>query len=134
MKRCLILNIIKKLKIKNTRYYYALLGQNQEHCQQHITTHWQGCGATGTLIHCQWEQKRVQPLYQTVCQFSSKLNILLYYSALVFLNMVQLMIFVLSVQFSSVTQSCPTLCDPMNCSTPGPVHHQLLESTQTCVH
>ena len=33
-----------------------------------------------------------------------------------------------SVQFSSVTQSCPTFCDPMNCSTPGlPVHHQLLE-------
>ena len=40
-----------------------------------------------------------------------------------------------SVQFSSVTQSCLTLCDPMNCSTPGlPVHHQLLESTQTHVH
>ena len=33
-----------------------------------------------------------------------------------------------SVQFSSVTQSCPTLCDPMNCSTPGlPVHHQFPE-------
>ena len=40
-----------------------------------------------------------------------------------------------SVQFSSVAQSCPTLCDPMNCSTPGlPVHHQLSESTQTHVH
>ena len=40
-----------------------------------------------------------------------------------------------SVQFSSVAQSCPTLCDPMNCSTPGlPVHHQLPESTQTHVH
>ena len=40
-----------------------------------------------------------------------------------------------SVQFSSVTQSCPTLCDPMNCSTPGlPIHHQLPESTQTHVH
>ena len=39
-----------------------------------------------------------------------------------------------SVQFSSVTQSCPTLCDPMNRSTPGqPVHHQLPESTQTHV-
>ena len=37
--------------------------------------------------------------------------------------------------FSSVTQSCPTLCDPMNHSTPGlPVHHQLPESTQTHVH
>ena len=40
-----------------------------------------------------------------------------------------------SVQFSSVAQSCPTLCDPMNCSTPGlPVHHQLPEFTQTRVH
>ena len=39
-----------------------------------------------------------------------------------------------SVQFSSVTQSCPTLCDPMNCSTSGlPVHHQLPEFTQTHV-
>ena len=37
--------------------------------------------------------------------------------------------------FSSVAQLCPTLCDPMNCSTPGlPVHHQLLEFTQTHVH
>ena len=41
----------------------------------------------------------------------------------------------ISYQFSSVTQSCPTLCDPMNCSTSGlPVHHQLPEFTQTHVH
>ena len=40
-----------------------------------------------------------------------------------------------SVQFSPVAQSCLTLCDPMNHSTPGlPVHHQLLEPTQTHVH
>ena len=40
-----------------------------------------------------------------------------------------------SVQFSSFAQSCLTLWDPMNCSTPGlPVHHQLLEVTQTHVH
>ena len=40
-----------------------------------------------------------------------------------------------SVQFSLVAQLCPNLCDPMNHSTPGfPVHHQLLESTQTHVH
>ena len=38
-------------------------------------------------------------------------------------------------QLSSVTQVCPTLCDPVNRSTPGlPVHHQLLEFTQTHVH
>ena len=42
---------------------------------------------------------------------------------------------IVSVQFSSVTQSCPTLCDPINCSMPGlPVHHQLREFTQTHVH
>ena len=38
-------------------------------------------------------------------------------------------------QFSSVAQSCPTLCNPMNRSMPGlPVHHQLQEFTQTHVH
>ena len=40
-----------------------------------------------------------------------------------------------NIQFNSVAQSCPTLCDPMNHITPGlPVHHQLPESTQTHVH
>ena len=40
-----------------------------------------------------------------------------------------------SVQFSSVTQSCPTLCEPMNCSTPDlAVHHQLSEFTQIHLH
>ena len=39
------------------------------------------------------------------------------------------------VQFSSVAQSCPTLCDPINRSMPGlPVHHQLMEFTQTHIH
>ena len=41
----------------------------------------------------------------------------------------------LNSDFSAVAQSCPTLCDPMNCSTPGfPVHHQFLELAQTHVH
>ena len=41
----------------------------------------------------------------------------------------------MSDQFSLVAQSCPTLCNAMDCSPPGlPVHHQLLESTQTHVH
>ena len=49
--------------------------------------------------------------------------------------MLKLRLSVHSVQFSSVTQSCPTLCNPMNCSMPGlPVHHQLPEFTQTHVH
>ena len=44
-------------------------------------------------------------------------------------------LFITGVQFISVVQSCPTLCDPTNLSTPGlPVHHELPESTQTHVH
>ena len=40
-----------------------------------------------------------------------------------------------SVQFSSIAQSCKTLCNPLDCTTPGcPVHHQLLELTQPHVH
>ena len=46
-----------------------------------------------------------------------------------------LKIFTWSVQFSSVAQSCLTLCDPMKCSMPGlPVHLQLLEFTQIHIH
>ena len=46
-----------------------------------------------------------------------------------------LLLYISWVQFSSVAQSCPTLCDPMNRSTPGlPVHHQFPEFTQTHVH
>ena len=41
----------------------------------------------------------------------------------------------ITVQFSSVSQLCLTLCNPMDCSTPGlPVQHQLLQFTQTHVH
>ena len=47
----------------------------------------------------------------------------------------RVMYFLNSVQFSSVTQSCLTPCNPLDCSKPGlPVHHQLLEFTQTYVH
>ena len=45
------------------------------------------------------------------------------------------LVLISSIQFSSVSQSCPILCDPMNCNTLGlPVHHQLPEFTQTHVH
>ena len=50
------------------------------------------------------------------------------------INNVYLSVFI-NISISSVAQSCPTLCNPMNRSTPGlPVHHQLPESTQTHVH
>ena len=79
---------------------------------------WRGCRERRTLMHCWWECKLIQSLWETVQRFLKKLGINLP-----------------SVQFSSVAQSCPTLCDPMNRSMPGlPVHHQLPEFTQTHAH
>ena len=54
---------------------------------------------------------------------------------IILLKQLSIALYSSSVQFSSVTQSCPTICDPMDCSTPGlPVHHQILELIQTHVH
>ena len=68
------------------------------------------------------------------CDFNRQVQILLNYIFLLGLKQIKCLIrypLYLSVQFSSVSQSCPTLCDPVNHSTPGlPVHHQLPESTQ----
>ena len=84
------------------------------------------------LIHCWWEYEMVQPLGK---QFFRKLNIELLYDPAFLLLDIYPREMKTSVQFSSVTQSCLTLCDPMNRSTPGlPVHHQLPEFTQTHVH
>ena len=50
-------------------------------------------------------------------------------------NKINKLFFFQHTKFSSVTQLCPALCNPMDCSTPGlPVHHQLPEFTQTHVH
>ena len=72
--------------------------------------------------------------------FVSELTIIFSHSVVVILPLTLVNILLKNLilglaSVSSVTQSCPTLCDPMNCSTPGlPVHHQLLEFAQTHVH
>ena len=75
------------------------------------------------------------PIINASFQF---LHILANHCFLFFLSFLKIVIqigMIPSVQFSSVSQSCPTLWDPMNCSAPGlPVQHQLPEFTQTHVH
>ena len=68
------------------------------------------------VLHCWWECKLIQPLWKMLWRFFKILGI-------------KPSLF----QFSSVTQSCPTLCNPMDCSMPGlPVHHQLPEFSNSC--
>ena len=67
-------------------------------------------------------------LYSALCACSNSVNVRSNWLIVLFKSSVW-------VQISSVAQLCPTLCDPLNCSTPGLlVHHQLLELTQTHVH
>ena len=127
MKRSSTLLIIRKMQIKTKMRYHVTLVRIA--IIKKSTNMLRGCGEKGMLLHCWWECKLIQPLWKTVWRFLKKQGIKPPYDPAIPL------LGIYPVHFSSVTQSCPTLCDPMNCSTPGfPVHHQLPEFTQTHVH
>ena len=81
----------------------------------------------------------VQGTLKSLLQYHSSKASILWHSAFFIVQLSHLYLTagktIAMTRFSSVTQSCPTLCDPMNCSTPGlPVYHHLSEFTQTRVH
>ena len=69
MKRCSTLLVIRKMQIRSTMRNHLMLVRMTIIKKSKNNKHWRGCGEKGTLLHCWWECKLIQPLWKMVWRF-----------------------------------------------------------------
>ena len=114
---------------------YSFPNLTVTYSEETLPTVWQGPLTSGVFFHL---KTLIFIMDNKYCQLLFYFFLIFYYWSILTLQCCVSFCFTrvwISYQFSSVTQLCPTVCDPMDCSTPGlPVHHQLPEFTQTHAH
>jgi hypothetical protein len=77
LNKCLTSFVLKEMQIKTTLRSYLAPIRMAEIKHAEDSTHWRGCGVRGTLLHCWWECKHVQPLWKSIWQFLRRFGLVL---------------------------------------------------------